>query len=265
MTSLSRPKLGTDPVKGWAFYQVHLASTYVLKEFFLTSNYKASISAAINESKNLERVLAEMEKVGIPVPNREAILAHSNGVKEWALEMQSEKYHDMYTHALVSMWAAFEAGMENSAAAFIQNDRRAATEATDRMKKDRFPMASWPWPRESCLSIVQILDAKAKDATPNGGVDIFNRLKTLLSWLGVDLETEDWIAPDLAEASRLRNVILHRYGEINDKDAVEVPSLAPWVGQVMPITDEKFTAYYNAISRTLVLTVSAIAKSRHVA
>lgn len=264
MTSLVKPKLGTDPVNGWAFYQTHLAAAYVLKEFFLTSQYKASMAVAMREPTHLQRAITEMEKFGSPLPHREIMLANARATADWAQQMQSENYHDMYTHALVSMWAAFEAGMENSAAAFIEYDRQAAAEASALFKDNRYPIASWPWPRELCLSVAQGLDLKAKNATPNGGINIFNRLQTLFAWLGIKITSDDRIATGLAEACSLRNIILHRYGEISSKDAMDIPSFAPWVGKVIPITEERFTDYYNAISGTLILTITAIAESRHV-
>lgn len=162
------------------------------------------------------------------------------------------------------MWAAFEAGMENSAAAFIQHDRQAAAEASALFKENRYPIASWPWPRELCLSVAQGLDLKAKNATPDGGINIFNRLKALLAWLGIKITNDDRIAADLAEACSLRNLVLHRYGEISSKDATDIPRFAAWVDKVIPITEERFTAYHKAISGTLILTITTIAESRHV-
>jgi len=236
MTSLVKPKLGTDPNRGWQYYAIHLANSYVVKEFFLTANYQSCIVA----SEKLE-----------------------TEVGRWALEMRSQDYHELYTHAFIGMWAAFEAGVEDTVASVIERDNQAARAAVSRFKKDRYPIDMWPWSRTLCAEISQKLDQKARDATPNGGTDLFSRIRTTCSWVDVPVDEDSNLSIALAEASMVRNIIVHRYGQIDEGDAIAIPSLSPWVGNVMPIGQEKFIDYYRAITGTLMALMRGMAKSRH--
>ncbi|ARO86649.1 hypothetical protein EBAPG3_002010 [Nitrosospira lacus] len=218
------------------YYSIHLAGSYVLKEFFLASNYRECIAAS-------ERKITEVGK--------------------WAVEMRSQGYHELHTHAFVGMWAAFEAGIEDTVASVIQNDRAAATAAVSKFKKDRYSIHAWPWTRSVCIEIAQKLDQKSKDAVINGGIDLFGRIRNTFSWVDVSVEDDLIVSSGLAEASRMRNIIVHRYGQIEGDDAIAVPALTPWIGKVMPIDPAKFDSYYKAIAGCLVALMTAMSKSRY--
>ena len=236
MTSLIAPKLGTS-TKAWQYYSLHLMSSYVLKEYFLAFNYRECSSAA-------ETLKTE--------------------IGPWAVEMREQGYHELFTHSFVGMWAAFEAGIEDTVAAFIQNCPIAAASVAPKFKKDRFPIEKWPWSTETCAEIAQKLDVKAKDATINGGVDYRARLVTLFSWLNVDITTELSPSIGLAEASLMRNIIVHKYGKIDEGDVIGVPRLKAWQGKVMPVDRDTFSAYYKAITDFSIALMGAISRSRHV-
>lgn len=236
MTSLIAPTLGTSTT-AWQYYCLHLTSSYVLKEYFLAFNYQECIAAA--ETRKSE-------------------------VGPWAVEMRQQGYHELFTHSFIGMWAAFEAGIEDTVAAFIQNSSGAAASVAAKFKKDRYRIETWPWPTETCAEIAQKLDGKAKEATENGGVDLWARLATLFSWLDVDVSTDASLSIWLAEASLMRNIIVHKYGKIDAGDVSAAPTLSPWVGQVMPLDRDTFSAYYTAISQFSVALMSAISRSRHV-
>jgi hypothetical protein len=234
MTGLVKPKLGTDKTTGWKYYSLHLSASYIIKEFFLVSNYKVCIKNSISLQ------LGE--------------------VSSWALEMDQENYHELYIHSFISMWSSFESGLVNIVADFIANDIEIAKTLSGKFKAGRFDMGSWPWSQEICLDLSQRIESKAKTDTANGGVDFFNRIQTLFSWLNIDIEINDNEKLYLTEANRVRNILLHRYGEVSEKDAREIPALAPWVGSVMPLTKEKFSNYYSGMSKTLVAIMQGITK-----
>jgi len=240
MTILDRRKLGTDPTSGWMYYDLHFASSYVHGEALLVGNYRSCIERA------------------------EGVQAVGLGV--WARKMKAQGYHELYTHAFISMWSAFETGMENMVATYLRNDVKVAQTALTQLsnkQQAKHPLASWPWTREVCLGISAILESKAKAATVDGGIDLFGRLKTMLGWLDVHVKDNPDIATDLAEANRVRNIILHRYGEVAESDVAAIKSLSPWTQQVMPMNADKFWQYQRAISETIIAIMSAVGTSRH--
>lgn len=234
MTGLIKPILGTDKKSGWKFYSLQLSTSYILKEFFLVSNYQLCIKNAI--------------------PMR------LGEVSNWALEMDQQNFHEIYVHSFIGMWSSFESGLVNIIADFIANDIEIAGELSAKFKAGRFDIRIWPWSQETNLELSQRIETKAKNETVDGGVNFFNRVKTMFSWLNIDIEINDDDRRHLDEANRVRNILLHRYGQISEKDAREIPALAPWVNSVMPLTEELFVSYYKAISNTLIAIMQGIAQ-----
>ena len=240
MTILDRPKLGTDPVRGWMYYDLHFASAYVFGEAILVGNYRSCIARAE--------------------------VVQAVGLGDWARKMRTQDYHELYAHAFVSMWSAFETGMENMVATYLQNDAEAARTARAQLPKGgqaRYPLGAWPWTREACLRIAKSLESIAVKATANGGIDLFGRLKTMLGWLDVHVDDMPDITTALAEANRVRNILLHRYGEVAESDVTAIPSLRPWASQVFRMNHDRFGKYQKAVSEMIIAAMKAVSKSRH--
>jgi hypothetical protein len=55
------------------------------------------------------------------------------------------------------------------------------------------------------------------------------------------------VRKDFSEANAVRNILLHRYGNVGEREADAFPSLAQWRGRVVPFDRERFSRYYNSI------------------
>lgn len=251
MTSLQKPRLGTDPIKGWRYYSLQLTTSYILKEFFIVSNYKECIKKVGNHDIQTRNNLGIYEKEIGPHEYKQQILAMADELTKWAYQMEAENFHEIYVHSFIGMWSAFETGIENVIADFIENDRAAAISVIEKCKLRKYQLQEWPFNRDICLEIAQKIEPKAKAATINGGIDLYARFQTMFSWIGINIDMDEKHKRSLAEANRLRNILLHRYGEISIKDAKDFPSLENWVGSVMPLDTSKFTEYYECIISTL--------------
>jgi len=258
MTSLVKPTLGTDPKTGWRFYSLHLTSSYVLKEFFLVSYYRRCIENAFDYDKKTKNNIAIIEKLKGSVADKDPILASAEDLSKWAKEMNSQNYHELYVHSFIGMWSSFETGLENTIADFVQHDYEVAKMLIGKFKSGRYEISNWPWNRSTCLEIANKIENKAKDATKDVSLDLFARIQTMFSWLGIEIKMEDKERNYLAEANRVRNILLHRYGEISEEDALYFPSLSNWMGSVMPFNKEIFTNYYDSIIKTLISVMSGI-------
>jgi hypothetical protein len=252
MTSLQKPKLGTNSIKGWKFYALHLTTSYILKEFFRVSNYQTCIKNIEGHDIQTRKSLEIFEKKMGPHKYKQQIVAMAEELTLWAKEMEAENYHELYVHSFIGMWSAFETGIENVIADFIENDKSAAMLLISKFRSGKYEPSQWPFEKDICLEIAQKIESKAKEASINGGVDLYARLQTMFSWIDIKIDMEEKHKKSLAEANRLRNILLHRYGEITIKDAKDFPSLADWVGSVMPLDQTKFTEYYECLTSTLI-------------
>ncbi len=191
------------------------------------------------------------------------MIANLDDVSRWAQVERLDGYHTVNTHVFITLWAAQEAGMENIAAEIIRTNRDAAALAAGKFAPGRFSIADWPWHESTCIEIAQRLDGKAKDATPNGGVDVTARLKTLFSWFGLNLDVPDAESKTYNEASMVRNVVLHRYGTLGTKDVESFPALLEWCDKVLPMTTERLRSYHNAVVAVFLSTARAVWASKY--
>lgn len=240
MTILHRRTLGTDPVRGWMYYDLHFASSYVFGEFILVGNYRSCIERAERE--------------------------RTVGLGDWARRMRAEGYHQLYAQAFVSMWAVFETSMQNMIAAYLQNDEdvaQAALHNAPRKTRAQYPIDAWPWTKQACLALAKTVESRAKKATPGGWRDPAAQIMTALSWMDVHVKLSTEVSMVLAEANQVRNIFLHRYGEVTEAELAEMPSLYPLVGRVVRMTSERFGRYNSAISELLIAATNAVSESRH--
>ncbi len=198
-----------------------------------------------------------------PNVDLERMIAHLEDVSRWAAEVESEGYHSVNTHAFITLWAAQEAGIENVISEIVRTSNYAAQIASTKLQNGRYPLENWPWSESTCLEISQKLDQKAKNATKDGGENIAARVATLFSWFDLDVQIEGSSAKAYNEASMVRNVILHRYGYLSSQNVESFPELAQWVGEILPITTERLTTYYQAIVAMHLAIANAVSSSQY--
>jgi len=123
MYSLKKPKLGTDPKKGWPVYALQMTSSYIIKDFFLISNYRRCISYSSNYYDTQSNLINFIEKSkGKEVPAKKMMLANAKELTDWTEEMKNQDYHELYVHSFIGIWSSFEAGLENLFSDYIEND-----------------------------------------------------------------------------------------------------------------------------------------------
>jgi hypothetical protein len=261
---LKKRPLGTSREQAPVTWVVHQIGSYLIGEFFSGGYYRDCLqmakAMASQHRPSLTAIYATHKSNSV---NLERMIAHLEDVSNWAAEVHSEDYHTVNTHVFITLWAAQEAGVENVISEILRTSNLAAKVASDKFKNGSYSLANWPWPESTCLEIAQKLDTKAKNATQNGGVNIARRTTTLFSWFGLNIEIDETASKKYNEASMVRNVILHRYGYLSSHDVEEFPELAPWIGEVLPITTERINAYYDSVKTVYLAIAKAVWSSEY--
>lgn len=239
MDNTDVPRKGVEHGHDWRDYDWYRINSLVLKEFFEVSYYircvrkaKSAAPQTIQTYKNLNISIAQEEEL-----------------ERWSTRMDSENYQDLYSSGLIRMWSAFEAGLENIIARYIEHDK-ALAEKLVLLTKVKFDMAQWPWKVDERLRIASKLDRRAAEGPP----EMHLRLGRLFAYIGIQPGAcVDFFNPkvdlvgDLDEFNRLRNIILHRYGEPDETDVKLFPAFEPWLNTTIPVTKQMFDRYYSAI------------------
>ena len=209
-------------------------------------------------STNLQQVLNENPET--EVSSREQAIKKAQELCNWAVELQDQDYHELYVHAFISIWSSFEAGIENIGADFLHNDRKSSETVSSLFKPKTIGETEFPWRKETCLRVAGLLEKRAMQTLPKTENDLVSRYQVLFGWFGVAVELDASHSANLAEANNVRNILLHRYGQISEKDALLFPRLAEWQGTEMPLSRELFDRYCNSINMFLVALMQGIAK-----
>lgn len=254
MYSLNNPDISDEAKERWPFYSMQRTGSYIIKDFFLIQNYRTCIRNSKNHydqtSKNIE-IIKHLGHPKLSDTATDMILAQAKELSAWTIEMENEGYHELYLHSFIGIWSSLEAGLENCFADFLENNYSTASNVVSQFKAGKFNLESWPWPKNECLDLASKLELRVKQINRDSGIDYFERLKIIFSWLDVEINVEDSHRYYLNEANRMRNIILHRNGNIDAKDVIDFPDLIQWEDSVMPFTEERFKKYYNAIIQTL--------------
>lgn len=142
MYSLKKPILGTDPNKGWPFYAMHMTGSYIVKDFFLISNYRKCIRHSSNYYDIQNALIRMVEKE--EVPHKEMILADAKELSNWTKEMEEDGYHELYLHSFIGIWSSFETRLENCFSDFIENSRSSAEVILSKFTRPKYKIEEWP-------------------------------------------------------------------------------------------------------------------------
>ena len=248
MPELKKRELGTSREQAPVTWVVHQIGSFLVGELFNGGYYRDCIQLAKSMASHRRSALSTIH------PTRktnsadiERKIAQLDDVSRWVNEVQSEDYHTVNTHIFITLWAAQEDGVENVISEILRTSKGAAQIASGKFKNGKYPLTDWPWSELMCLEVAQKLDTKAKNATDDGGLNIARRTITLFSWFDLHIQIDDKTVRKYNEASRVRNVILHRYGQLISRDAEDFPELSQWVDKILPITVERLKSYYESV------------------
>lgn len=242
----SRP-LGTDRDKAPVAWVIHQMGSYLIGEYFNGGYYRDCLKMAEamlpQHRPHLTAIYEARQSKNVDL-NR--MVAQLEDVSRWAGRMKDEDYHTVNTHVFITLWAAQEAGFENIIATIIKTNKNAAVIASGKFNAGKYPIDGWPWSESICMEIAQKLESKAKN-TIGDGKNIAGRILTLFSWFNLEFNFNDEGISQYNEASLVRNIIMHRYGYLNEEDVEGFPTLEPWVGDVVPMTNERLKSYYDVV------------------
>jgi len=228
-----------DQTQDWRYYDWYKTNGLILKEYFEVSNYISSVKKITRAAPQTILLYKSLNQS----------TAREEELEQWSSRMEDENFQDLYSSGFIKMWSAFEAGLENIIAKYIEHDR-ALAETLMVFTKVRLDMSLWPWRMDERLRIAAKLERRSAEGPP----EIHLRLARLFSYVDIVLgpcfdsrKPDADRAGDLGEANRIRNIILHRYGIPDETDISLFPNLEPWLNQNIPISLEMFNRYYMAI------------------
>lgn len=243
MPQIEEVTLGTDKQKSPVNWHIHHTGVVITKELFDASHVRTCIDLSektLHKSKNI----------------------HLKGIADWAKKSREEKFHSINAQAFISIWAAQEAGIENIFSTLIQTEPLIANYFCTSYPT-KFNISNWPWPEDTCLEIAKKSDQWAKEKikksgnTKNAGKQSA-RIIEIFSWFNIEIIATKETLEIYDEASTVRNNILHRYGELTEKERTEHPRLQATKNKKILITDKLLREYFQSTADLLISISNAI-------
>ncbi|WP_341963739.1 hypothetical protein [Pseudomonas sp. RC10] len=247
MAIINKPTLGT-PKKAWQYYSHHMTASLLIREFFDAGYYVAAIDSWESSSGAFLKIAAERR--GTNTQLLATVADHNTRAKSF----KNDDHHELNSHCFINMWSAFEAGLDNILASYILNDELLQLKVESLLNTK---ILAKDLDYDTCLAFAARLQMKLKR-----NLSFASRMAELFDFIDLPLELEE--NPLLNEAHAMRNIILHRYGEVRKQDADKFPTLEPWVGKVRPIRKELLSMYFSAMNEFLMAIFNSIASSRYV-
>ena len=221
----------------------------VLGTRLLAGNYEECLERVITLAPVWKQLILHNAKKNQLDPALLTMMIQSSvALDSWALSNRENHYENIYSALFVSLWASFEAGIENILAVMLECHQGTDKVVIEKLRTGQAYVDSRPWSSETCLQIVQKLEGTSRNSLGKcSGHDLCLRFRTLLSWFNIRIDITNEVAHKLNEAAMVRNQIMHRAGRIEKRNAVLFPALEPYVGQVFPLFRAQFEEYANSI------------------
>jgi hypothetical protein len=195
-------------------------------------------------------VLEETRREDDPVPEGDA-RARLKEARERAKFAEAEierGFPLLHAHALIGLWASFEAAIEDVLVAFLMNQSEILQH--EAFAKLRVPLCEFEMlEKDERMRFLISEFERNQGLSRKHGVD---RFEVVLAPFGLSGAVDPEIKKKVREMHFIRNVLVHRAG-IADRRLVQgCPWLGLQVGQSVIITHEAAVGYENALGKYLV-------------
>lgn len=201
---------------------------------------------AVEVLKRTDRLVGKVTKLSMEEAQEAAEFAE--GEKE-------RNYPFFHVHALIGLWAAFEAAVEDLQVAFLMNDP--AILQKDEFAKIRIPLRDFELlEKEERMRFLLSEFEKNICAGRKHGAD---RFEILLEPFGLSGVLVSEIKKDIREMHHVRNVLVHRAAKADRRIVEGCPWLGLSLGQEITVTPEAIHRYEKSLMK---YTVEIICRCR---
>jgi hypothetical protein len=196
---------------------------------------------AIRSLDGLGRLVTVMERIKPTLDGSQAV-EKAQKYEQMALEENRNGFPLTLSHAAVALWAALEVTIPTYVAVCL----RAKPELLrgERFKKVRFPVSMLDaTPDEQFQWIVQELQDQLKTDEKLG----IGRFEGLLAAAGFEVPVESYLRRDLLELSQVRNLVVHRFGVVDEAFREKCPFRNDPIGSRLKISEADYDRYQRSV------------------
>ena len=220
----------------------------------LAHTLQSATIALANQKPLLQvaKLIAVTSKVDAEPFNQ--LLKRQESLEIWANEVLSQHHHATNLPALLNIWAAIEALVEDTSTLILQYEESAVEALSSAGIKTG---KTHPRTEDEARALYEksLLFFK-KDGLVNGFI-------SLLHCIGLHLGIGKDVIDSLRELNYIRNCTLHRNGVVEFRVRKEAPTLVNPIGTPIVIDSMLFLKYYDACSEFAKAIIPAIGNSQY--
>ena len=177
--------------------------------------------------------------------------------EEKAKEHIGSGFTTVHRHSLVGLWCVVETAVEDSVVLILEK----SPQAEDLLCNAGYKVKPSPLVGLNEEQLRRVYSSLEKQARDRG--NITEAWLDLLAALDVKFSLSAQNINAIAEANEVRNCILHRGGEIDDRAASKAPGLKAVIGQRIEVDEKQYLGYSDALGKFAIAMIQGVITSCH--
>lgn len=247
----------TEKIDNWLLAPVTQCVLYLSEEIVYSGLLRRGLIAMTGMAPFFALANEHFEKHGIDTSplkrmSQEYLLWENN-----AKVHINNDFSAVHRHSLIGLWCVVETAIEDSIILILEK----SLQAEDMLRNAGYKPKISPFKDLDQAKLRRIYTDLERQARDRGNVA--EAWLSLLAALDVKFSVSWEALASISEANEVRNCILHRGGEIDQRSASKVPALQPFVGQRIEIGEKQYLAYYHALGEFVTSMIDGVVRSRH--
>lgn len=246
-----------EQIDNWLLGPVSQCVLYLSEEVVYSGLVRRGLTTMTGMVPFFALANGQFEKQGIDTALLKRMAQEHLSWESKAKEHIDTDFSTVHRHSLIGLWCVVETAVEDSVILILEK----SPQAEELLSNAGYKVKPSPI---HCLEkdkLHRVYSGLEKQARNRG--NIAESWLDLLRALDVKVPLSNDHIAVIAEANEVRNCILHRGGEIDQRAALNAPRLKPLIGQKVEIGEKQYLNYYSALGTFATNMIGGITKSCH--
>lgn len=247
----------TERIDNWLLGPVGQCVLYLSEEMVYSSLVRRGLTTMTGMVPFFALASGQFEKAGIDTAQLKRMARDYLSWESKAKEHIDSNFSTVHRHSLIGLWCVVETAVEDSVMLILERSPQAEELLSHAgYRPSQSPILGLE--REKLYRVYAGLEKQARD---RGNIAV--AWLDLLSALDVKFSISKDAISAIAEVNEVRNCILHRGGEIDERAASKAPGLKPLIGQKIEIGEKQYLRYYDALREFTINMINGVINSCH--
>jgi len=247
----------TEQIDNWLLGPVTQCVLYLGDEVVYSGLLRRGLTTMTGMRPFFALAEGHLEKAGMDTEPLKWMAREYLSWEDKAKEHIGSGFSTVHRHSLVGLWCAVETAVEDSVILILEK----SPQAEELLRNAGYKVTTAPLAGLNEEQLRRVYSSLERQARDRG--NIAEAWIDLLAALDVKFSLSTQSISAIAEANEVRNCILHRKGEIDDRAASKAPGLKPVVGLQIDVDEKLYFGYYDALGAFTTAMIEGVTTSCH--